>query len=66
MPEAPEALERARRGIQDHLQDGQINTRNLWEALQRQPEDHTPKLAERLQRIENLIRTLLDQGHPRT
>lgn len=68
MPEAPEALEQALRGIQDQLhalEDGQNNTRNLLEALQRQPEDHVPELAERLQRIETLIQTLLDQGHPR-
>lgn len=35
------------------------------EALQREPEDHTPELTECLQRIEDLIQTLLDQGHPR-
>jgi hypothetical protein len=58
MPEAPEAPERALRRIQDKLhalEDGQNNTRNLLEALQRQPEDHTPELTEGLQRIENLI-----------
>jgi len=68
MPQAPEALERALRGIQDRLhglEDGQNNTRNLLEALQRQPEDHTPELTDRLNRIENLIQTLLNQGHPR-
>jgi hypothetical protein len=68
MPEAPEALQRALQGIQDQLralEDGQNDTRDLLEALQRQPEDHTPELTERLQRIENLIRNLLDQGHPR-
>ena len=68
MPEAPEALGQALRGIQDQLhalEDGQNNARNLLEALQRQPEDHTPELAERLRRIENLIQVLLDQGHPR-
>jgi len=68
MPQAPEALERALRGIQDQLQaleDGQNNNRDLLESLQRQPEDHTPELTDRLQRIENLIQTLLDQGHPR-
>ena len=49
MGEAPEALERALRGIQDQLralEDGQNNTRNLLEGLQTQPEDHTPELTE--------------------
>ncbi|CAA7269900.1 unnamed protein product [Cyclocybe aegerita] len=69
---APDALERALRGIQAQLGDlerAQASARNLLEALQERqvpaPEDHTGELADRLQRIEELIQNLLEQGHPR-
>jgi hypothetical protein len=29
------------------------------------PEDHTPELADRMQWIEDILRDLVDQGHPR-
>ena len=29
------------------------------------PEDHTGELADRMQRIEDILRDLVDQGHPR-
>jgi hypothetical protein len=68
MQQAPEVLQRALQGIRDQLralEDGQAAARNLLESLHERPEDHAGELAERLQRIEALIQTLLDQGHPR-
>lgn len=68
MPQAPDFLERALQDIRDQLralEDSQNAARDLLEGLQTRPEDHTGELAERLQRIENLIHTLMDQGHPR-
>ncbi len=68
MQQAPEVLQRALQGIRDQLralEDGQAAARNLLESLHERPEDHAGELAERLQRIEGLIHTLLDQGHPR-
>ena len=68
MPQAPDFPERALQDIRDQLralEDSQNAARDLLEGLQTRPEDHTGELAERLQRIENLIQTLMDQGHPR-
>jgi hypothetical protein len=67
MPEFSETLERVLRGIQDqlHALEDENNTRHLLEALQRQPDDHALELTGYLHRIENLIQTLLDHGHPR-
>jgi len=68
MQQAPEFLRSALQGIRDQLralEDGQAAARNLLDWLHERPEDHAGELAERLQRIEGLIQTLLDQGHPR-
>ncbi|KAF8180095.1 hypothetical protein BJ912DRAFT_907398, partial [Pholiota molesta] len=71
----PDILEQSLRAIQDQLQSlaqGQDSTQEAIDALQRreippppQPEDHTSELADRLRHIEELIQTLLAQGHPR-
>ncbi|KAF8958935.1 hypothetical protein BDZ97DRAFT_1761747 [Flammula alnicola] len=70
--QAPDVLEQSLRAIQDQLralEDGQTSARDLLNALQSrevpQPEDHTAELADRLQRIENLVQALVDQRHPR-
>jgi len=69
--QAPDILGRALGDIQNQLralEDGQTLTRDLLDALQNrpipEPADHTPELAERLHRIEELIQNLLDRGHP--
>ena len=73
-PEAPDidqipnvveqALEEIR--VQLHtLENSQATNISLLGSLQREPEDHVPELVERLQRIEDLIQTYLEQGHPR-
>ena len=53
----------------DVLEDGQRTARDLLERLGDRefpmPEDHTPELADRMQRIEDILRDLVDQGHPR-
>ena len=53
----------------DVLEDGQKTARELLERLGEReypiPEDHTPELVDRMQRIEDILRDLLDQGHPR-
>ena len=71
-PPVDDTLDRSLREIQDQLQalrDGQATARDLLEALRQReipvPEDHTAELANRLQRIEDLIRALSEQGHPR-
>lgn len=70
--QVPEFLEQSLKGIQDQLkalEDGQAATRNLIDTLGTReipiPEDHTPELTERLNRIEELIRGLENLGHPR-
>ncbi|KAF9557793.1 hypothetical protein CPC08DRAFT_764341 [Agrocybe pediades] len=70
--QVPEFLEQSLKGIQDQLralEDGQAATRDLIDALGTKeiqlPEDHTPELTERLNRIEDLIRNLENLGHPR-
>lgn len=73
-PEAPDvnqipnvveqALEEIR--IQLHnLENSQATNIGLLGSLPRQPEDHVPELVERLERIEDLLQTYLEQGHPR-
>lgn len=51
------------------LQDGQVLTNELLDTLRDRPvpvpEDHTAELADRLHRIEELLRDLLGQEHPR-
>ena len=51
------------------LEDGQKTARELLERLGDRefpmPEDHTGELADRMQRIEDILRDLVDQGHPR-
>ena len=53
----------------DVLEDGQRTARDLLERLGDRefpmPEDHTPELADCMQRIEDILRDLVDQGHPR-
>jgi hypothetical protein len=53
----------------DVLEDGQRAARGLLERLGDREfpvvEDHMPELAGRLQQIENVLRDLVEQGHPR-
>ncbi|KAF9530522.1 hypothetical protein CPB83DRAFT_165178 [Crepidotus variabilis] len=69
--EVPDALEQALQHIRNQLralEDGQTSTLGLLDAIKDRPipvaEDHTPELTERLNRIDTLIQTLIERGHP--